>query len=281
MPPSRDDPGISDESSLLRVLLRKWSVIKNGRERPTSDSLMDSNFENSFVEGEIAVEELQQLFPTLKIARLRAGLVRREGFAIERRPDEAPPDCSRPDSHVVIGPPTPTERGLYERAARNMGPEGRRDLVLAYAAMNGRSSTWLFHEAVPRMWRPMRSDGVLGRGRAALYVLHEFVVMPDHLHLLLTPAPEVSLERAVQINQGRFFLSAWKRKTRIGLAGKLHKPSDSRRAGLYALRGVHSHESGPCAAGGNTTVVSVFVSGLWKSGHLWPRRGVLVLNCWL
>src|SRR5216684_3202354 len=140
-------------------------------------------------------------------------------------------------------------------APETAGPEGRRDLVLAYAAMNGRSSTWLFHEAVPRMWRPMRSDGVLGRGRAALYVLHEFVVMPDHLHLLLTPAPEVSLERAVQINQGRFFLSAWKRKTRIGLAGKLHKPSDSRRAGLYALRGVHSHESGPCAAGGNPTVV--------------------------
>jgi hypothetical protein len=79
MPPSRDDPGISDEASLLRVLLPRWSVVKSGRERPTTDSLMDSNFENScFVEAELGVEELQQLFPTLKIARLRAGLARRK-----------------------------------------------------------------------------------------------------------------------------------------------------------------------------------------------------------
>src|SRR5437667_1175910 len=27
------------------------------------------------------------------------------------------------------------------------------------------------------------------------FVLHEFVIMPDHLHLLLTPAKDISLER--------------------------------------------------------------------------------------
>src|SRR5258705_7590020 len=36
------------------------------------------------------------------------------------------------------------------------------------------------------------------------YVLHEFVIMPDHLHLLLTPAPVISLERAVQLIKGGF-----------------------------------------------------------------------------
>lgn len=36
------------------------------------------------------------------------------------------------------------------------------------------------------------------------YALHEYVVMPDHLHLLLTPAAEVSLERAVQLIKGGF-----------------------------------------------------------------------------
>ena len=36
------------------------------------------------------------------------------------------------------------------------------------------------------------------------YVLHEFVIMPDHLHLLLTPTPEISLERAVQLIKGGF-----------------------------------------------------------------------------
>jgi putative transposase len=36
------------------------------------------------------------------------------------------------------------------------------------------------------------------------YFLHEFVIMPDHLHLLLTPAPEISLERAMQLIKGGF-----------------------------------------------------------------------------
>jgi putative transposase len=36
------------------------------------------------------------------------------------------------------------------------------------------------------------------------YLLHEFVVMPDHLHVLLTPAAEISLERAVQFIKGRY-----------------------------------------------------------------------------
>ena len=36
------------------------------------------------------------------------------------------------------------------------------------------------------------------------YFLHEFVVMPDHLHVLITPAPEITLERAVQFIKGGF-----------------------------------------------------------------------------
>jgi putative transposase len=36
------------------------------------------------------------------------------------------------------------------------------------------------------------------------YLLHEFVVMPDHLHALLTPARDVSLEHAVQFIKGGF-----------------------------------------------------------------------------
>jgi len=35
-------------------------------------------------------------------------------------------------------------------------------------------------------------------------LLHEFVIMPDHIHLLLTPANTVSLERAMQIIKGGF-----------------------------------------------------------------------------
>ncbi len=36
------------------------------------------------------------------------------------------------------------------------------------------------------------------------YLLHEFVVMPDHLHALLTPASGISLERAVQFVKGGY-----------------------------------------------------------------------------
>jgi len=36
------------------------------------------------------------------------------------------------------------------------------------------------------------------------YLLHEFVVMPDHSHVLITPAYEISLERAVQLIKGGF-----------------------------------------------------------------------------
>ncbi len=36
------------------------------------------------------------------------------------------------------------------------------------------------------------------------YLLHEFVVMPDHIHLVLTPAAEISLERAVQFIKGGY-----------------------------------------------------------------------------
>jgi len=36
------------------------------------------------------------------------------------------------------------------------------------------------------------------------FLLHEFVIMPDHVHALLTPAAEISLERAMQFIKGGF-----------------------------------------------------------------------------
>jgi len=40
--------------------------------------------------------------------------------------------------------------------------------------------------------------------------LHEFVVMPDHFHILLTVGSEISLERAVQFIKGGFSFRAGK-----------------------------------------------------------------------
>ena len=36
------------------------------------------------------------------------------------------------------------------------------------------------------------------------YQIHAFVIMPDHVHVMLTPAPDVSLEKAVQYIKGGF-----------------------------------------------------------------------------
>jgi putative transposase len=36
------------------------------------------------------------------------------------------------------------------------------------------------------------------------YQIHAFVLMPDHIHLLLTPAPAVSIEKALQFIKGGF-----------------------------------------------------------------------------
>ena len=39
---------------------------------------------------------------------------------------------------------------------------------------------------------------------AKVFLLHEFVAMPDHFHLILTPSPRFSLEKAVQRIKGGF-----------------------------------------------------------------------------
>jgi len=40
-----------------------------------------------------------------------------------------------------------------------------------------------------------------GQGK---FLLHAYVVMPDHFHALITPAPDVSLEKAMQFIKGGF-----------------------------------------------------------------------------
>jgi putative transposase len=40
--------------------------------------------------------------------------------------------------------------------------------------------------------------------RDGRYELHAFVLMPEHVHLLLTPAPNVTLEKAIQLIKGGY-----------------------------------------------------------------------------
>ncbi|MGC2477227.1 MAG: transposase, partial [Candidatus Sulfotelmatobacter sp.] len=70
------------------------------------------------------------------------------------------------------------------------------------------SSTWgrraLFSREV---WANLMID-TLYRYHGSAYLLHEFVIMPDHIHVLLTPT--TSLEKAVQFIKGGFSYRAKK-----------------------------------------------------------------------
>jgi len=43
-----------------------------------------------------------------------------------------------------------------------------------------------------------------GYRRQGKFLLHAFVLMPEHVHLLLTPADDVTLERAIQLIKGGY-----------------------------------------------------------------------------
>ncbi|HXZ80048.1 MAG TPA: transposase [Terriglobales bacterium] len=49
------------------------------------------------------------------------------------------------------------------------------------------------------------------------YLLHEFVIMPDHFHLLITPGSRVTIERAMQFIKGGYSFRANKE---LGLTGE-------------------------------------------------------------
>jgi putative transposase len=70
-----------------------------------------------------------------------------------------------------------------------------------------------FVTAVTWQRRPIFRDGFRAKlllevffhyRRQGRILLHEFVIMPDHLHLLITPAPNCSLERAIQFIKGGY-----------------------------------------------------------------------------
>jgi REP-associated tyrosine transposase len=54
------------------------------------------------------------------------------------------------------------------------------------------------------------------------YRLHEFVVMPNHFHALLTPPPPVILEKAIQFIKGGFSFRA---KKELGFVGEIWQTS--------------------------------------------------------
>lgn len=54
------------------------------------------------------------------------------------------------------------------------------------------------------------------------YLLHEFVVMPTHFHLLITPLGDATLERAIQLIKGGF---SYRAKKELGIQGEVWQTS--------------------------------------------------------
>jgi putative transposase len=70
------------------------------------------------------------------------------------------------------------------------------------------SATWGRRSLFQREnWATLLID-ILYHYRGSAYLLHEFVIMPDHIHVLLTP--KTSLEKAVQFVKGGFSYRAKK-----------------------------------------------------------------------
>ena len=49
-------------------------------------------------------------------------------------------------------------------------------------------------------------------------VVHDFVIMPDHVHILMTVPGEVSLEKSMQLVKGGF---SYRAKKDLGFAGEI------------------------------------------------------------
>jgi len=89
-------------------------------------------------------------------------------------------------------------------------------------------------------------DVLRGYVAARKFRVHDFVVMPNHVHLLMTVDDGVTIEKAMQLNQGQLLLPL---EEGIGIHGRGLAARVQRRAGggppkLLAASGVHCEEPG-------------------------------------
>ena len=116
-------------------------TTKGDRTRPSSESLSDSNRENScFLLGIPTVADLSTLFPEAPaFARIPSQVLRQNGFGIERRPNECPAAyIGNPDDHVVVGPVEDVSKREYIRRAERIVRDPAVEIVYRQAARSER-----------------------------------------------------------------------------------------------------------------------------------------------
>jgi putative transposase len=79
--------------------------------------------------------------------------------------------------------------------------------------------------------------------REGRFWLHAFVVMPDHVHLLVTPALDVALERAMQLIKGGYSHTVGKEISRREIWQKGFTDHRIRDADDFAGHRVYIHQN--------------------------------------
>jgi hypothetical protein len=119
--PLQDDQTITPDAVLYRVLkVPSWITTKGQTRRPSSIAFYEDRGEVSFFEeGPDVLSEIRRIFPGVPIARVPASTIREAGLAIERSPNDAPPNlqCDN-NKHVVVGPSEEITRLEFQRRAR-------------------------------------------------------------------------------------------------------------------------------------------------------------------
>jgi REP element-mobilizing transposase RayT len=114
--------------------------------------------------------------------------------------------------------------------------------------------------------------------RKRRFLLHEFVIMPNHFHLLLTPAEEIPLEKALQFiksvspiaRNGKFILL-------LKYGKQVRESPHSRRRGLQTPPHVHLGESGQSGLERETGAVCLVI-GVSAVGIGRPATRAKALN---
>ena len=96
--------------------------------------------------------------------------------------------------------------------ARRLAPQEIRTFFITAAAW-GRRSIFQTDRMAGLFLDVLRENRAKGR-----FQVHEFVLMKDHFHALVTPAPEVSLGKCAQYIKGGFSFRA---KKELGFTGEI------------------------------------------------------------
>jgi len=101
----------------------------------------------------------------------------------------------------------------------------RRDIVAGVRTFFAGSKTYmgrLFFEA--KNEAELLIDVLRTNTLAGKFKVHDFVVMPDHFHVLLTIDGDTSIERAMQLIKGAY---SFRRNKELGLGGEIWPPGFS------------------------------------------------------